>query len=210
MIGTDGGPLPFEMGLADDQGRVLGGYDAENEKVIKDIPFSDQLAFTDKALRGIINSYTREAGLRNCEREIAAIARKVARRVAEGGEGKVRVTPASLQRYIGAPKTLPEERLKKDAVGIATGLAWTATGGDVLFVEASTMKGKGGLTLTGHLGDVMKESAQAALSYARSRAPELGLGPHFYEDLDIHLHVPSGAIPKDGPSAAGHSIHIGR
>jgi ATP-dependent Lon protease len=162
---------------------------------------ADQLQFTDKALRGIINSYTREAGLRNCEREIAAIARKVARRVAEGGEGKVRVTPASLPRYIGAPKTLPEERLKKDAVGIATGLAWTATGGDVLFVEASTMKGKGGLTLTGHLGDVMKESAQAALSYARSRAKQWDIRDEFFANNDVHVHVPEGAIPKDGPSA---------
>ena len=161
----------------------------------------EQLVFTDKALRGLINSYTREAGLRNFEREIAAIARKVARRVAEGEKGKVRVTPGSLQRYIGAPKTLPEERLKKDAVGIATGLAWTATGGDVLFVEASTMKGKGRLTLTGHLGDVMKESAQAALSYARSRAKEWGIRDEFFAANDLHIHVPEGAIPKDGPSA---------
>jgi ATP-dependent Lon protease len=161
----------------------------------------EQLAFTDKALRGIINSYTREAGVRNCEREIAAIARKVARRVAEGEEGKVRVTPASLQRYLGAPKTLPEERLTKDAVGIATGLAWTATGGDVLFVEASTMKGKGALTLTGQLGDVMKESAQAALSYARSRAKQWGIRDEFFAQNDLHIHVPEGAIPKDGPSA---------
>jgi ATP-dependent Lon protease len=162
---------------------------------------AEQLAFTDKALRGLINSYTREAGLRNFEREIAAIARKVARRVAEGEERKVRVTPASLQRFVGAPKTLPEERLKKDAVGIATGLAWTATGGDVLFVEASTMKGKGGLTLTGHLGDVMKESAQAALSYARSRAKQWSIRDEFFANNDLHVHVPEGAIPKDGPSA---------
>jgi ATP-dependent Lon protease len=162
---------------------------------------ADQLTFTDKALRIMINSYTREAGLRNLEREIAAIARKVARKVAEGETGKVRVAPGSLQKYIGAPKTLPEERLKKDAVGIATGLAWTATGGDVLFVEATTMKGKGGLTLTGQLGDVMKESAQAALSYARSRAKQWGIRDEFFATHDIHVHVPEGAIPKDGPSA---------
>ncbi len=130
----------------------------------------EHLVFTDKSLKALINNYTREAGLRNFEREIAAISRKVARKVAEGETGTVRVTPGSLQRFLGAPKTLPEERLKKDAVGIATGLAWTATGGDVLFVEASIMKGKGRLTLTGHLGDVMKESAQAALSWARSHA----------------------------------------
>ncbi len=162
---------------------------------------ADQLAFTDKALRVMISSYTREAGLRNLEREIAAIARKVARRVAEGETGKVRVTPGALQKYIGAPKTLPEERLKKDAVGIATGLAWTATGGDVLFVEATTMRGKGGLTLTGQLGDVMKESAQAALSYARSRAKQWGIRDEFFANHDLHVHVPEGSIPKDGPSA---------
>jgi len=160
-----------------------------------------QLTFSDKALRTTVNSYTREAGLRNFEREIAAISRKVARKVAEGETRKVRVTPSSLQKYIGAPKTLPEERLKKDAVGIATGLAWTATGGDVLFVEATTMKGKGQLTLTGQLGDVMKESAQAALSYARSRAKQWGIRDEFFADNDLHVHVPEGAIPKDGPSA---------
>jgi ATP-dependent Lon protease len=162
---------------------------------------AEQLAFTDKSLRVMINSYTREAGLRNLEREIAAIARKVARRVAEGETGKVRVTPGSLNRYIGAPKTLPEERLTKDAIGIATGLAWTATGGDVLFVEATTMKGKGALTLTGQLGDVMKESAQAALSYARSRARKWGIRDEFFAGNDLHIHVPEGSIPKDGPSA---------
>jgi ATP-dependent Lon protease len=161
----------------------------------------EALKFTDKALRAMINSYTREAGLRNLEREIAAIARKVARKVAEGDERRVRVTPASLHKYIGAPKMLPEERLQKDAVGIATGLAWTATGGDVLFVEATTMKGKGRLTLTGQLGEVMKESAQAALSYARSRAKEWGIKDSYFADNDLHVHVPEGAIPKDGPSA---------
>jgi ATP-dependent Lon protease len=161
----------------------------------------EYLVFTDKALKALINTYTREAGLRNFEREIAAIARKVARRVAEGETGTVRVTPGSLQRFLGAPKTLPEERLKKDAVGIATGLAWTATGGDVLFVEASLMKGKGRLTLTGHLGDVMKESAQAALSWARSHARAHGIKDEVFAINDLHVHVPEGAIPKDGPSA---------
>jgi ATP-dependent Lon protease len=161
----------------------------------------EQLVFTDKALKALINSYTREAGLRNFEREIAAIARKIARKVAEGDGATVRVTPGSLQRFLGAPKTLPEERLKKDAVGIATGLAWTATGGDVLFVEASIMKGKGRLTLTGHLGDVMKESAQAALSWARSHARAHGIKDDVFATNDLHVHVPEGAIPKDGPSA---------
>jgi ATP-dependent Lon protease len=159
------------------------------------------LLFTDKALRALINTYTREAGLRNLEREIAAIARKVARRVAEGNAVLVRITPGAIPRFIGAPKILPEERLKKDAVGIATGLAWTATGGDVLFVEATTMKGKGRLILTGHLGEVMKESAQAALSYARSRARQYGIRDEFFANHDLHVHVPEGAIPKDGPSA---------
>jgi ATP-dependent Lon protease len=161
----------------------------------------ERLVFTDRALRAMIASYTREAGLRNFEREIAAIARKVARRVAEGHEETVRVTPPSLSRFLGAPKVLPEEMLKKDAVGIATGLAWTATGGDVLFVEATAMKGKGRLTLTGQLGDVMKESAQAALSLARTRARQYGIREDFFVTHDLHIHVPEGAIPKDGPSA---------
>jgi ATP-dependent Lon protease len=161
----------------------------------------EHLLFTDAALRTIVDSYTREAGLRNFEREIATITRKVARRVAEGETGTVRVSPNALQRYLGAPKTLPEERLKKDEVGIATGLAWTATGGDVLFVEASVMRGKGRLTMTGHLGDVMKESAQAALSWTRAHARTLGLAEEAFAGNDVHVHVPEGAIPKDGPSA---------
>jgi ATP-dependent Lon protease len=159
------------------------------------------LALGDKTLRAIINSYTREAGLRNLEREVAHVARKVARRVAQGHSERVKVTPAALQRYLGAPKILPEEMLKKDSVGIATGLAWTATGGDILFIEATAMKGKGRLTLTGQLGDVMKESAQAALSFARSRARLYGIREDFFGSHDIHVHIPEGAIPKDGPSA---------
>jgi len=161
----------------------------------------EHLVFTDPALRAVVESYTREAGLRNFEREIATVTRKVARRVAEGDTGTVRVTPGSLQKYLGAPKTLPEERLKKDETGIATGLAWTATGGDVLFVEATVMKGKGRLTLTGQLGDVMKESAQAALSWIRAHARQLGLREEIFGAHDVHVHVPEGAIPKDGPSA---------
>ncbi|HXB55188.1 MAG TPA: endopeptidase La [Vicinamibacteria bacterium] len=161
----------------------------------------EQLVFTDRSLRTLINSYTREAGLRNLEREVASIARKVARRVAEGHVGTVRATPNSLTKYLGAPKILPEEILKKDAVGIATGLAWTATGGDVLFVEATAMRGKGTLTLTGQLGEVMKESAHAALSYARTRARQYGIKEDFFSTHDLHVHVPEGAIPKDGPSA---------
>jgi ATP-dependent Lon protease len=161
----------------------------------------EQLLFTDRALRTVINSYTREAGLRNFEREIASISRKVARRVAEGQTELVKVTPASLHRYLGAPKILPDEILKKDNVGVAMALAWTATGGDVMFIEASAMKGKGRLTLTGSLGDVMKESAQAALSYARARARTFGIKEDYFASHDLHVHVPEGAIPKDGPSA---------
>ncbi len=159
------------------------------------------LRITDGAIRRIISQYTREAGLRNLEREIATICRKVARRVAEGKKGCVTVSVQNLHEFLGAPKYLPEMEQKEDEVGVATGLAWTPVGGEVLYVEATIVKGKGTLTLTGHLGEVMKESAQAALSYARSRAKELGLPENFYEDKEIHIHVPAGAIPKDGPSA---------
>jgi ATP-dependent Lon protease len=162
---------------------------------------AQNLVVPDKALRGMISGYTREAGLRNLEREIASVARKVARRVAEGKPETVKVTPATLPKYLGAPKILPDEILKQDSVGIAMGLAWTATGGDVMFIEASGMKGKGRLTLTGSLGDVMKESAQAALSYARARARQFGIRDEYFASHDLHVHVPEGAIPKDGPSA---------
>jgi ATP-dependent Lon protease len=161
----------------------------------------EHLVLTDKALRVIINGYTREAGLRNVEREIASICRKVARRVAEGHQGTIKVTPVNISKYLGAPKILPEEILTKDQVGVATGLAWTATGGDVMFIEATAMKGKGRLTLTGSLGEVMKESAQAALSYARTRGRQYGIDEEYFASHDVHVHVPEGAIPKDGPSA---------
>jgi ATP-dependent Lon protease len=162
---------------------------------------AQNLLIPDKALRSMIGGYTREAGLRNLEREIASVSRKVARRVAEGRPGTVKVTPANLPKYLGAPKILPDEILKQDAVGIAMGLAWTATGGDVMFIEATAMKGKGRLMLTGSLGDVMKESAQAALSYARTRARQFGIRDEYFGSHDLHVHVPEGAIPKDGPSA---------
>jgi len=161
----------------------------------------EQLVFADRSLKVLITGYTREAGLRNLEREIAAITRKVARKVAEGETGTTRINPGSIAKFLGAPKVLPEEMLKKDAVGIATGLAWTATGGDVLFIEATAMRGKGRLTLTGQLGEVMKESAQAALSFARTRARQYGIKEEFFGLHDLHVHVPEGAIPKDGPSA---------
>jgi ATP-dependent Lon protease len=160
-----------------------------------------ELTFTDNALRRIIAQYTREAGLRNLEREIGRICRKVAKRVAEGLKDTTRIGATGLADLLGSPKVLPEEILKKDQVGVATGLAWTPTGGDVLFVEATAMKGKSNLILTGKLGEVMRESAQAALSYARSRASKFKIDENVFAGLDMHIHVPEGAIPKDGPSA---------
>ncbi|MCF8099328.1 MAG: endopeptidase La, partial [Desulfarculaceae bacterium] len=160
-----------------------------------------RVSFSDGGLLEIIRSHTREAGLRNLEREIGSVCRKVARKVADGKDGSFKITAGNLERYLGVPKYLPEEERGEGEVGVATGLAWTAVGGEVLRVEVSALEGKGNLTITGSLGDVMRESAQAALSYARSRAAELGLKKGFYEDLDLHVHVPSGAIPKDGPSA---------
>ncbi|HEX8708405.1 MAG TPA: endopeptidase La [Pyrinomonadaceae bacterium] len=153
------------------------------------------------ALAAIILQYTQEAGLRQLEREIGTICRKVARRIAEGHKGTVRVSLKNLHEFLGAPKVMPDEVLKKDQVGIATGLAWTAVGGDVLFIEALRMKGKGNLVLTGQLGEVMRESAQAAYSYAKSRAKELEINEEDFNNYDLHIHIPEGAIPKDGPSA---------
>ena len=160
-----------------------------------------QIQFTDEGIGAMINQYTREAGLRNLEREIAAVCRKVARHVASGEKKIRKIHTDNLDQFLGRPKVFQEELLKRDQIGVATGLAWTPVGGDVLFVEATAMKGRGLLTLTGQLGDVMKESAQAALSYARSRAKEFGIHEDFFSKHDIHVHVPEGAIPKDGPSA---------
>ncbi len=160
-----------------------------------------QVSFPDKAILTIISKYTREAGLRNLEREIAKVCRKLARRVAEGEGGPYKVTPVRAEELLGVPRVTPEMALINNQIGVATGLAWTAAGGEILFVEATTMPGKGRLILTGHLGTVMKESAQAALSYARSKASELGVAMNIFGDLDVHVHVPEGAIPKDGPSA---------
>ncbi len=159
------------------------------------------LGFTDKAIQTIIQKYTREAGLRNLEREIAKTCRKLARRVAEGERGPFRVTPVRAEELLGVPRVTPEMALVNNQVGVATGLAWTAAGGEILFVEATIMPGKGRLILTGHLGTVMKESAQAALSYARSKAADIGVALNAFGDMDVHVHVPEGAIPKDGPSA---------
>jgi len=162
----------------------------------------DQISFTDGAILTIIRQYTREAGVRNLEREIASICRKVARSiVAEGIKGPIRITSKNVGKYLGVPKYRHGEVEGKDQVGLTTGLAWTEVGGELLAVEASVMKGTGKLVLTGKLGDVMQESAQAALTYVRARAEMFGLAANFYQETDIHIHVPEGAIPKDGPSA---------
>ena len=153
------------------------------------------------ALAAIIQRYTHEAGLRQLEREIGSICRKVARRIGEGRKEPVRVSLRNLHEFLGVPKVTPDEVLKKDQIGVATGLAWTAVGGDVLFIEALRIKGKGSLVLTGQIGEIMRESAQAAYSYAKSRAKELDIEPEDINNYDIHIHIPEGAIPKDGPSA---------
>lgn len=159
------------------------------------------IRFTHSGILTIINRYTREAGLRNLERELASICRKVARKIAEGRPGPYRIDGRAVSTYLGVEKIYPEELLKEDRVGVAAGLAWTPAGGDILFVEALPMKGKGNLILTGHLGDVMKESAQAAMSYARARSRQFQVDPDVFDKTDFHIHVPAGSIPKDGPSA---------
>jgi ATP-dependent Lon protease len=162
---------------------------------------SDQIRFTKSTLGHIIAGYTREAGVRNLEREIAAICRGVASQIAEGDIEKAVITARDIHKFLGHVRITSEAAARTSKPGVVMGLAWTPTGGDLLFIEATSMKGKGGLTLTGQLGDVMKESATAALSFIRSNAEELGIAKDFFEGLDIHIHVPSGAIPKDGPSA---------
>ncbi len=162
---------------------------------------ASRIEIDDEALRHIIRDYTFEAGVRNLEREIASVMRKVVRKVAEGRRTKTKVTAEKLVDFLGPQKHFYELAGEKDEPGIATGVAWTNAGGDLITVEATLMEGRGNLTLTGQLGDVMKESAQAAFSYARSRAGQLGVESSFYEKYDIHLHIPAGSIPKDGPSA---------
>jgi ATP-dependent Lon protease len=162
----------------------------------------DNISFSDQALLNIVRYYTREAGVRNLEREIAAICRKVAREVAKKGiSTKIRISGSSLNRFLGVPKFHYGKTEEKDEIGLATGLAWTSAGGELLQIETTIMPGKGNLVLTGTLGDVMKESAQAALSYVRTKGRRLGLSDDFYEKIDIHIHIPEGATPKDGPSA---------
>jgi ATP-dependent Lon protease len=190
----------------------LSGYTSEEKigiaknylipKQLKEHGISDKnIKINDSALLQITTHYTSEAGVRNLEREIANLCRKVARRIAEGKTKKYSIFSTNLSKYLGVPKFLPEEEIKKDEIGVATGLAWTESGGDIIYIEATMMKGKGGLTLTGQLGDVMKESAHAALSYIRSKAKILGISNNLFSQNDIHIHVPAGGIPKDGPSA---------
>ncbi|MFP3981370.1 MAG: endopeptidase La [Desulfobacterales bacterium] len=190
----------------------LPGYTEEEKTVIAErylLPrqlsenglTTDNFSLSPAALSRIINEYTSEAGLRNLEREIAALCRKVARKIAEGQSGPFRVTRGNLHTYLGPPQYIPELDQDESQVGLATGLAWTQVGGEVLYVEVSLLEGKGELIITGQLGEVMQESARAAVSYARAHREQLGVKKNTFDSLDIHIHVPAGAIPKDGPSA---------
>ena len=160
-----------------------------------------EIKFTKPAVTRIIRDYTREAGVRNLERQIATVCRKVAKKVAAGESGPYTITPESVVEMLGSPRYFSDVAERTNEPGVAVGLAWTPTGGDILFIEATQMSGTKGLILTGQLGDVMKESAQAALSYIRAHASELGIKENFFEKKDLHIHIPAGAIPKDGPSA---------
>jgi ATP-dependent Lon protease len=160
-----------------------------------------QATITDEALHRIVSDYTREAGCRNLEREIGSVMRNVAVRIAEGKETRVDIDAKAVADILGAPRFENEVAMRVSVPGVATGLAWTPVGGDILFVEATRIPGSGKLILTGQLGDVMKESAQAALSWVRANASRLDIDPEFFENSDIHLHIPAGAVPKDGPSA---------
>jgi ATP-dependent Lon protease len=190
----------------------LSGYvDEEKLKIARQFLIPRQIkengirekdfVITDEGVLEIVNKYTREAGLRNLEREIANLCRKIARKIAEGDHKVPRITARNLHKFLGVPRFLPDQEKRPPEAGVATGLAWTPYGGDVLHIEATPMEGKGSLMLTGQLGDVMKESGQAAMSYFRSRAARFGMKEKFYLSKDIHVHVPAGAIPKDGPSA---------
>src|SRR5215470_17510296 len=172
------------------------------------LKIGEQIEFTDASLQEIIHSFTREAGVRNLEREIGTITRKQARRIAEGHTDKMIVTPEVVRELLGVPKFRAEkeidERVKQP--GVAVGLVWTPVGGDIVFIEASRMRGGKQFTTTGHLGEVMQESMTAALSWVRSNADKYGIDPDFFRKQDIHIHVPSGAVPKDGPSAGAAMV----
>jgi ATP-dependent Lon protease len=204
-------PIPSALKDRMEVINLLGYTDVEKLKISRTFLLPRQmeenginpklLEISDKAILLIISQYTQEAGLRNLERELASISRKVARRVAEGKKEKTKINTKNLHQFLGPPPYLLDEEQKRNEVGVATGLAWTETGGEILHVEASTTPGKGSLILTGHLGDVMKESAQAALTYARSKGKAYRINPGALNNKEIHIHVPAGAIPKDGPSA---------
>ncbi|MEA3280683.1 MAG: endopeptidase La [Thermodesulfobacteriota bacterium] len=191
---------------------TLSGYSEEEKKIIARTYLlprqikenglkSKTMTISDGTLLQLINQYTSEAGLRNLEREIGRICRKVARKIAEGEKGPFHITRNNLQKHMGVPKYYPEMDQEESQIGLSTGLAWTQAGGEALYVEASFIKGKGELIITGQLGDVMQESARAAVSYARANLGSFGVEDNFFENTDIHIHVPAGAIPKDGPSA---------
>jgi ATP-dependent Lon protease len=162
---------------------------------------ASQISFTKGAVKHIVAGYTREAGLRNLEREIANICRGVAAKIAEGDKAAVKIKIEKIAEYLGSVRMTSEAKARTSTPGVAMGLAWTQTGGELLFIEATSMPGNKGLTLTGQLGDVMKESATAALSFIRTNAASLGIADDYFQKHDIHIHVPAGAIPKDGPSA---------
>jgi ATP-dependent Lon protease len=162
---------------------------------------TEMVRFEEDAIKKIIREYTREAGVRNLEREIGSVLRKIAQRVAKGETGLFEISEEDIEKYLGIPRFRYGLAGERDEVGVATGLAWTESGGDVLFIEVTLVPGKGGLILTGKLGEVMQESARAALTYVRSKSEEWGIEPNFYDKWDIHIHVPAGAVPKDGPSA---------
>lgn len=207
-VDTIPGPLHDRMEVIE-----LSGYTLEEKMAIahkyllpRQIEASgirpSQIRMEDQILRRVVREYTHEAGVRNLERVLGKVCRKIARRVAEGGKGPYSVSSAMLEKYLGPPRFLPESELDASGEpGLVVGLAWTELGGELLQIETSILPGKGKLLLTGQLGEVMKESAQAALSYCRSRAKELGVAPEYFDTVDIHIHVPAGAIPKDGPSA---------
>lgn len=207
VLSTIPGPLRDRMEVIE-----LSGYTEEEKieiaerhlipKQVSDHGLTpEQIKFERDGVRTIVDQYTREAGLRNLEREIGKVTRKVARIVAEGDDSSFTISPGEVQKHLGSRKYYSEVSERTGEPGVAIGLAWTAVGGEIMFIEASKMKGKTGLTLTGQLGDVMKESAQAALTYIRSHALEWGIATDFFDDHDIHIHLPAGAIPKDGPSA---------
>jgi ATP-dependent Lon protease len=187
----------------DEKFHIIKDFLFEKQRVIHGIP-KDSVKLNDQAMREIIRLYTREAGVRNLEREVTTIFRKVAKKIAEAdSKTKLAFTigPDDLAKYLGPSRFSAYLAEKNDEIGMSTGLAWTEAGGEILFIEVALMPGRGTLILTGQLGDVMKESAQAALSYVRSRWKALGLPEKFFQKIDVHVHVPEGAVPKDGPSA---------